>query len=879
MKTLKDLLRHNGASFIKEAYAYILNRTPDREGLSYYTLRLDCGYSKRYIIYQLYCSPENKRRNRKVKGILGIIIYQRFLELPIVNLFTVKRKYEFLLRSAKLDYEIQIEKLKNDCERYLQDLKGNLYKNIDSNVLNYNNIIYKNLEHIDSDNSASKIILLSMVKNEADIIESFVRHNHIFFDKTIIIDNGSTDETYSILSALKSEGLPITIESDSIIGYSQKEKMQRRYLELTKNEDFDFLVIIDADEFINSSDKDYLRKTLKHKDTKYFFEWANYIPIGVGRNDISAPLQAIKHRNNKKSLRKVVIPNFGEDAQFVQIWQGNHDFDFSVRHLHFSLLDAKLAHFPVRSINQIESKALIGWPSYLIKNKNAKWSHEGLQWRIIYERIEEAGISEADLVNIADCYSDIENVNFENNLHNSFIYDPITPNYDSIKYWKKPQKSLTKFAKFCESIINENWHLRDELDRNINTNSPSTDRKVEITSQSNDNTNPSNDDRDNRDRDFNNADRYKIENIIDSIDNLDIIFISEAKHAKFQTLRYRCFNIIDYLSTIGWNCGLVYSEDVDKEWFSKIRPSIAIFIRVDRNDRLDDLIRTYKSDGVKVIFDIDDFVFDEIVFLQKITVPGIAKIPELLNSDWAKPYRDEAKFYQHLIRLADVVTTTTPYLSEKTALLNCNSHVIPNSLSAWQIEISEKHNPTHLDDYIRIGYFSGSPTHNSDFLVAAEALYFTMRRHPEVKLVLVGFIEVPSYFLALGDGRIERHPPLDASGYFQVIGKCDINIAPLEDNNFNQGKSELKVFEAAAWKIPTIASATDTLTRCITDGYDGMIAHDRHSWELALETLIADSTHRRSIGLNAKNSIAKRFSFVESGKSAEVIYKKLLGHN
>jgi glycosyltransferase involved in cell wall biosynthesis len=803
-----------------------------------------------------------------------------FLGLPIVNLLLIKRKYEFLLYSAKLDHELQIENLKSDHERYLEDMKRHLYNISEKKILDCKSPpIDNHLESSNSNNSLSKTILLSMVKNEADIIESFVRHNHIFFDKTIIIDNGSTDETYSILNALKCEGLPIQIESDSIIGYSQKEKMKKRYVELTKNEDFDFIVIIDADEFINSSDKNYLRKSLKHKDTKYFFEWANYIPIGVGRNDISDPLQAIKHRNNKISLRKVVIPNFGEDAQFVQIWQGNHDFEFSVRHLHFSLLDAKLAHFPVRSINQIESKALIGWPSYLIKNKNAKWSHEGLQWRIIYERIEEAGISEADLVNIADCYSDIENVNFENNHHTNFVYDPITPNYDSIKFLNRPQKSLTKFAKFCESIIYENWHLRDEIERNINTNSPYNDRKSEITSQSNVETNPSTDDRDDRDRDFNHADRYKIENLIDRTGNLDIIFISEVKHAKFQTLRYRCFNIIDYLSTIGWNCGLAYSEDVDKEWFSKIRPSIAIFIRVDRNDRLDKLISTYKSDGVKIIFDIDDFVFDEIVFLQKITVPGIAKIPELLNSDWAKPYRDEAKFYQHLIRLADVVTTTTPYLSEKTALLNCNSYVIPNSLSASQIEIAERHNLTYLDEYIRIGYFSGSPTHNSDFLVAAEALYFTMRRHPKVKLVLVGFIEVPSYFLALGDGRIERHPPLDASGYFRVIGKCDINIAPLENSNFNQGKSELKVFEAAAWKIPTIASATDTLTRCITDGHDGIIAHDRHSWELSLEKLIVDSTYRRAIGSNAKNSIATRFSFFESGKCAEDIYNKILGRN
>ena len=59
-----------------------------------------------------------------------------------------------------------------------------------------------------------KIFSISMVKNEMDIIESFVRYNINIFDGMIILDNGSTDETIKILSQLKIEGLPLIVIKD-----------------------------------------------------------------------------------------------------------------------------------------------------------------------------------------------------------------------------------------------------------------------------------------------------------------------------------------------------------------------------------------------------------------------------------------------------------------------------------------------------------------------------------------------------------------------------------------------------------------------------------------------------------------------------------------
>lgn len=56
-----------------------------------------------------------------------------------------------------------------------------------------------------------KIVLVSMVKNEADIIESFVRHSLTYADELIIADHQSSDGTWEMLQKLRAEGLPLTL--------------------------------------------------------------------------------------------------------------------------------------------------------------------------------------------------------------------------------------------------------------------------------------------------------------------------------------------------------------------------------------------------------------------------------------------------------------------------------------------------------------------------------------------------------------------------------------------------------------------------------------------------------------------------------------------
>ena len=123
-----------------------------------------------------------------------------------------------------------------------------------------NKLLSINLEKINGDFTLEsdhienkKIFSISMVKNEMDIIESFVRYNANIFDGMIILDNCSSDTTFKILKLLENEGLPLFIFKDKDMEYSQAVKMNQLLLKAVNEFEADIIVPLDADEFLISS--------------------------------------------------------------------------------------------------------------------------------------------------------------------------------------------------------------------------------------------------------------------------------------------------------------------------------------------------------------------------------------------------------------------------------------------------------------------------------------------------------------------------------------------------------------------------------------------------------------------------------------------------
>ena len=222
----------------------------------------------------------------------------------------------------------------------------------------------------------NKIAAVTMVKNEADVIESFARHVLRLADMLYVMDHHSSDETVHILQQLQKEGLPIILDTYEPEEHRQSEVMTH-LMRKAMDEGADLVLPLDADEFLLSNrGLTYLRNFLKHLNTDnvYRVQWVDYdllAPEDDGEVFLLARPYVFKQVNN---LGKVLMGKGAVEAHNLLLMQGNHYAQFSdnagsIRGFYDRQLGSEIqvAHFPHRSKEQKLSKDICMWLSNLAR--------------------------------------------------------------------------------------------------------------------------------------------------------------------------------------------------------------------------------------------------------------------------------------------------------------------------------------------------------------------------------------------------------------------------------------------------------------------------------------------------------------------------------
>jgi glycosyltransferase involved in cell wall biosynthesis len=195
---------------------------------------------------------------------------------------------------------------------------------------------------------------------------------------------------------------------------------------------------------------------------------------------------------------------------------------------------------------------------------------------------------------------------------------------------------------------------------------------------------------------------------------------------------------------------------------------------------------------------------------------------------------------------ADEIIVTNTYLAERTReVIDKPVRIVPNFMGAEQIEYSRalvaarEASGSRRDGNLHLGYFSGTPTHNRDFAIAAGAVARLLRTDERIRLRLVGYLQLKDSPLSGLEDQIDVVAPTNYMELQRLIAETEVNIAPLQDNRFTNCKSELKYFDAAAVAIPTLASPTYTMTNAIDQGVTGMLVRV-DEWDAALQAIVSD---------------------------------------
>ena len=215
-----------------------------------------------------------------------------------------------------------------------------------------------------------KLIGVACVKNEADIIEAFVRHNLHYLDSLILMDHGSTDETAEILQSLQREGLPLEILKDDSLGKFQGDKMTL-LMHRAAAAGADWVFLLDADELIKAPSfplqvPDHSGSGVWKLGCQTYCVTAQDDPTELN------PVLRIRHRlaeepyekkplANRQLLTKCLVRRDVAGDPDSRVHQGNHHITIRGRELESAFWDrCLLAHYSLRSPGQYASKIAIG---------------------------------------------------------------------------------------------------------------------------------------------------------------------------------------------------------------------------------------------------------------------------------------------------------------------------------------------------------------------------------------------------------------------------------------------------------------------------------------------------------------------------------------
>ena len=191
------------------------------------------------------------------------------------------------------------------------------------------------------------------MRNEEDILDTFVRYHTARVDALLVADDGSDDATPRILEGLQASGIPIHVRrlSPSDV-FPQAAILTQLIQDAARKLDPDWIVPLDADEFVRGS-----LDRLAGLDGVVALPWQTYVPTPADAADGDV-LDRLVHRkvHEDPQFFKVAISRAVFSHPEFRLGEGSHHVETPAAAAH-RVDGVSLAHFPVRSAAQVRRKA------------------------------------------------------------------------------------------------------------------------------------------------------------------------------------------------------------------------------------------------------------------------------------------------------------------------------------------------------------------------------------------------------------------------------------------------------------------------------------------------------------------------------------------
>lgn len=258
------------------------------------------------------------------------------------------------------------------------------------------------------------------------------------------------------------------------------------------------------------------------------------------------------------------------------------------------------------------------------------------------------------------------------------------------------------------------------------------------------------------------------------------------------------------------------------------------------------LCKVLQSFGYKWVLDMDDNIFEV-----NIDNPGFRAFD--------KAGKGEARYWIEVaMRDCDLLVVSTENLKEVYSKYNKNIFVNKNTIDFrfWQYT-----NAWGKGNKTVIGW-AGAGGHKLDMgLIDGPVKELKKKWGKKIEFVAFGGEKPESFDKHVDWVDLRKYPEKLASLGF------DIGVAPLRDNLYNRGKSNLRWLEYSALKIPTVASDVEPYRDT-----NALLCVTHEDWVSALDTLIGDKVIRQAMGNEAYDIVNKKFN---ASTSVRLLAKRL----
>ncbi|ESQ88907.1 hypothetical protein ABAC460_14090 [Asticcacaulis sp. AC460] len=335
-----------------------------------------------------------------------------------------------------------------------------------------------------------------------------------------------------------------------------------------------------------------------------------------------------------------------------------------------------------------------------------------------------------------------------------------------------------------------------------------------------------------------------------------------------QVRHYRAEQMSDLLDEMG-----IYHEMHDLNELSPDQArhicadaSVVLFQRQPATPFVLRLMFAMRSLGTKVLYDIDDLIFD-----QKHFPPPLSDYEGNIDrGTYVHLTFDCAMFLEALNAADEIVVSTEPLRRQVQSVLRTDKPIhLRRNFAGYVVEQAGIRSLARetakaaeaADDTVRIFYGSGTKAHKTYFVeTVIPALVSVLKTHPKARLVLVGnFPELP-LFEEVRDRLDLLEPNLAFGDFLDLMSQFDISIAPLNLSEATDAKSELKWFEAAAVGLASVVSPTQNYRDVLKDGRHALFALTTQEWETALGRLIQDAGLRAKLVAASRKLIETRYT-------------------